>query len=115
MKKILLLIILLLTLNTYAADIENKYSSLKLSKKQQAKIEQIEIEYNKKTVEINSLILLKNMQIAQRSSSDMALLYKEIKTLENSLEELKQDKEKEILSCLNFFQRFKYKRQCQRG
>lgn len=114
MKKILLLFILFnFALCAYATDIEKEYGYLKLSSKQQKKIEQIKLEYNKKTVETNSLILLKNMQIAQRrKSSDVALLQKEIKTLEHSLDELKKDEKKEILSCLNFFQKIKYRKHC---
>ncbi len=113
MKKILLLFILFnFALTAFATDIDKEYGFLKLSSKQQKKIEQIELEYGKKIVETNSMILLKNMQIAQkRKSSDVALLQKEIKTLEYSLDELKKDKRKKILSCLNFFQKIKYKKQ----
>ncbi len=113
MKRIYIsLIFLAVVADGVEKDIAN---TLKLSDKKIQKIEIIEQKYNKKRVELNSEILLKNMQMAQYRGSKNEQTYikainYEIKELNNLLSEIDKDREREIMSCLNFFQKIKYRK-----
>ena len=115
MKRVLLAIIFLLC-NCFALTMQNDIlDSLKLSQKQKNRIENVKIKYNQKRVEFNSQILLKNMQLAQyrglrNEQTYIKAINYEIKELNNELSEIDKNREKEIISCLNFFQKIKYKK-----
>ncbi|MBR2069581.1 MAG: hypothetical protein IJ877_07470 [Candidatus Gastranaerophilales bacterium] len=119
MKKILLLfIILCIPAHAIKAVTQQEHNnfmkSLKLSKKQTQKIEIIESNYNKKNVELNSMILLKNMQIAQLRTSQsnygyIGELNNEIKALEKRRYDYNMQKNKDILATLNWIQKAKYR------
>jgi len=98
----------------YKAD-DSFTKSLKLSKKQAIQIEQIKKDYSKEIADINSQIILKNMQIAKyRNKREYLSVYtslnKEINFLNKELNEIQKQKDKDILKKLNFFQKRKYKK-----
>ncbi len=113
MKKILI-ILALVSLSSYAATLAVKdkhdefLNSLKLKDKQIVKIEQIKKEYNKKIVETNTQALLSNMRAAK--SYNRKGNYDELRALEQQLADLNEEKEEEIISVLNWFQKIKYRR-----
>ena len=84
------------------------FNSLKLSDKQKIKIEQIEQKYNKKIVETNTQALLSNMYSAKYGNRKSN--YNQLLALQQQLNDLKEEKEEEILSTLNWFQRRKYRK-----
>ena len=120
MKKILIILYLLYfpvfalqvyTINTEYSDFMD---SLKLSKKQKIKIEQIEKDYNKRLVETRAQIALKDMEIAKLRNrncpSEVYMLNSQIRQMQKDYNELYEQKEEEIETALNFFQRRKYKK-----
>ena len=118
MQKILIIFILIslpvFALNSYNDKQCNSYlQTAKLSKRQKAEIEQIEKEYNKKIVELGAQITLKNMQAAQlRNTQQKSKIYainNEVKQLESIRYNTYKEKDKEILSVLNIFQKIKYR------
>ena len=120
MKKIIILLFLLFVMPVHAFRIDNKvredfFATLKLSNKQSQKIEQIENKYNPKIVKLNSQIILNNMHCAQLKPSNHAVnkinsINANSKALEDELENIQNQKQKEILSVLNLFQKIKYRR-----
>ena len=117
MKKIILFAILFaFTVKIgYCADDYNMcLDKIKLKEKQKIQIQNIEKEYKKELTSLRGDIILKNMQIAQlkpHKKNDRILgLKAELKDIEEEIEAKEDQKQDDIISCLGFFQKFKYRR-----
>ena len=120
MKKILIILTILL-IQAQFAFAQDDYSafmqSLKLSQKQQQKIEAIEKKYFVQMGKLNAEIILRKMEIAQlkpmkNSFYKINSINAELELVQEELSEIQSKKNDEISSVLGIIQRFKFKRYC---
>lgn len=120
-KNIILLTLFLVLINTLLAGAKSFCSDYKkilnLSAKQINNIEAVERYYNTKIAKLNAEIILRKMEASQlkgiaNQQSKIHALNTELGILNDELEEIQAQKEKEIISDLGFIQRIKYKKYC---
>ncbi len=120
MKKILFILVLLFfqsfAFETYNInEFDDFMKSLKLSQKQEVKIDKIKAQYNPQLTKLNAQILLKDMKIAQlknisKYKNNVLILKQERNDLIDNFYEVMTERDNKILSSLGFFQKRKYKK-----
>ena len=118
MKKIILTLALVLAFTefTFAAN-NDEYSkfmaSLKLTKAQQERIDNIEKKYNRELAQLRANVILRGMRSAKAGINyKSGMLDSEFSALNDEIAELQLQKEDEIASCLGLIKRIKYRRYC---